>query len=132
MINLLKEIILKNILFIKYVAVGGVNTIFGYAIYWILLQLNFNFLIASLVATIIGTIFNFFTFGRLVFKSKSKYLFYKFILAYGFRYLLSVAGIAFLHSYGLSYEIGGAIVIIFNALIGFFLNKNLVFKRIKK
>ena len=42
MISLLKKFILRKILIIKYLIVGGINTCFGYAIYWVLLQLNFN------------------------------------------------------------------------------------------
>jgi putative flippase GtrA len=130
LISLLKKIILKNILIIKYIIVGGVNTSFGYAIYWAFLQLNFNFAIAAFFSTVLGTIFNFFTFGKLVFKSKiDTNIFYKFVFSYGFRYLLSIAGIAFFHSYGMSYEIAGAITIFLNAIIGFFLHKNIVFKK---
>ena len=130
MISLLKNIILKNILIIKYIIIGGVNTCFGYGVYWSLLQLDFNFAFAALISTVLGIIFNFFTFGQLVFEAKiDSNIFYKFVLIYGFRYLLSVGGISFLHFYGMSYEIAGAVMILLNAIIGFFLHKYLVFKK---
>ena len=71
MISLLKNIILKNILIIKYIIIGGVNTCFGYGVYWSLLQLDFNFAFAALLSSVLGVIFNFFTFGQLVFESKN-------------------------------------------------------------
>jgi len=130
LISLLKKFISKNILIIKYLIIGGVNTCFGYGVYWSLLQLDFNFAFAALISTVLGIIFNFFTFGQLVFEAKiDSNIFYKFVLIYGFRYLLSVGGISFLHFYGMSYEIAGAVITLFNALIGFFLNKNIVFNK---
>ena len=130
MISLLKNIILKNILIIKYIIIGGVNTCFGYGVYWSLLQLDFNFAFAALLSSVLGVIFNFFTFGQLVFEAKiDSNIFYKFVLIYGFRYLLSIGGIAFFHFYGMSYEIAGAVMILLNAIIGFFLHKYLVFKK---
>lgn len=121
--------ILKKIIPIKFILVGGVNTIFGYGIYWGLLQLGFYFTIAAFFSTLLGIIFNFFTIGRLVFQSKNNALFYKFVFVYGFLYLISIAGISFIHNFDISYEIAGAIMIIPSALISFLLNKNLVFKK---
>ena len=125
MINL----ILKKIIPIKFILVGGLNTIFGYVIYWGLLQLGFYFTIAAFFSTLLGIIFNFFTTGRLVFNSKNNALFFRFVFVYIFLYLISIAGISFIHNFGISYEIAGAIMIIPCAIISFGLNKNLVFKK---
>jgi putative flippase GtrA len=125
---MLFDLILKRILFIKFIVVGGINTVFGYGIYWGLLQLDFHFAIATFFSTVLGTIFNFFTTGRLVFKSKNKGSFYKFIFVYGFLYLISTGGIAFIHNFDISYEIAGLIIIIPRAVIAFLLNKNWVFR----
>ena len=123
---MLFNLILKRILFIKFIVVGGINTVFGYGVYWGLLQLDFHFAIATFFSTVLGTIFNFFTTGRLVFKSKGS--FYKFVFVYGFLYLISTGGIAFIHNFDISYEIAGLIIIIPRAVIAFLLNKNWVFK----
>ena len=130
MISLLKNFIVKKILIIRYIIVGGVNTSIGYGLYWSFLQLDFNFAVAAFFSTVLGIIFNFFTIGNFVFKSKiDTNIFYKFVLSYGFRYLLSIGGIAFFHFFGMSYEIAGAVTILLNAIIGFFLHKNIVFKK---
>ena len=125
---MLFNLILKRILLIKFIVVGGINTVFGYGIYWGLLQLDVHFAIATFFSTVLGTIFNFFTNGRLVFKSKNNSFFYKFVFVYGFLYLISTGAIAFIHNFDISYEIAGLIIIIPRAAIAFLLNKNWVFK----
>mgnify|MGYP006117820297 FL=1 len=123
---MLFNLILKRILFIKFIVVGGINTVFGYGVYWGLLQLDFHFAIATFFSTVLGTIFNFFTTGRLVFKSKGS--FYKFVFVCGFLYLISTGAIAFIHNFDISYEVAGLIIIIPRAVIAFLLNKNWVFR----
>jgi len=125
---MLFNLILKRILIIKFIVVGGINTVFGYGIYWGLLQLDVHFAIATFFSTVLGTIFNFFTNGRLVFKSKNKGSFYKFVFCVWFLYLISTGAIAFIHNFDISYEIAGLIIIIPRAVIAFLLNKNWVFK----
>ena len=123
------NLILKKIQFIKFIIVGVLNTIVGYGIYWAMLQLDFNFTIAALVSTLIGIIFNFFTMGRLVFNSENNALFYKFVFVVIFLYLISIAGISFIHNFDISYEIAGAIILIPRAILSYILNKNVVFKK---
>jgi len=123
------NLILKRIQFTKFIIVGVLNTIVGYGIYWVILQLGINFTIAAFVSTFIGTIFNFFTTGRLVFNSKNNTLFYKFVFVTIFLYLISIAGISFIHNFDISYEIAGAIIIIPRAILSYILNKNVVFKK---
>ena len=123
------NLILKRIQFTKFIIVGVLNTIVGYGIYWAMLQLDFNFTIAALVSTLIGIIFNFFTMGRLVFNSENNVLFYKFVFVVIFLYLISIAGISFMHNFDISYEIAGAIIIIPRAILSYILNKNVVFKK---
>jgi putative flippase GtrA len=125
---MLFNLILKRILFIKFIVVGGINTVFGYGVYWGLLQLDVHFAIAAFISTILGTIFNFFTIGRLVFKSKNNSFFYKFVFCVSFLYLISTGGIAFIHNFDISYEVAGLIIIIPRAAISFLLNKYWVFK----
>ena len=123
------NLILKKIQFIKFIIVGVLNTIVGYGIYWAMLQLDFNFTIAALVSTLIGIIFNFFTMGRLVLNSENNVLFYKFVFVVIFLYLISIAGISFMHNFDISYEIAGAIILIPRAILSYILNKNVVFKK---
>jgi|TARA_B110000003_G_C16605482_1_gene517331 putative flippase GtrA len=122
-----KKALNENQTFIKFIFIGIINTIFGYGIYLLFLLIGFNFVIAALLSTILGIIFNFFTTGRFVFKSTNNYLILKFVMVYIFIYLFTISGLSILYLYGISYEIGGALMLAPNALLSFFLNKRLVF-----
>lgn len=122
-----KKALNENQTFIKFIFIGIINTIFGYGIYLLFLLIGFNFVIAALLSTILGIIFNFFTTGRFVFKSTNNYLILKFVIVYIFIYLFTISGLSILYLYGISYEIGGALMLAPNALLSFFLNKRLVF-----
>ena len=71
----------------KFLCVGVLNTVFGYTLYVILIFFNVPCLTALFVATVGGAIFNYFSFGRIVFHSSGGlFVFGKFILAYGIVY----------------------------------------------
>lgn len=78
----------------KFFGVGVLNTVVGYAIYAILILLNVPYLAALLVATVAGVTFNYFSIGRLVFKSRGgPIVFAKFIAAYGVVYVVNAVGL---------------------------------------
>ena len=79
----------KNIIFFKYLVVGGVNTLFGYSVFAICLFFGFHYSLAVLVATILGVLFNFQSYGRLVFQNHSWVLLVRFILVYTIIYLVN-------------------------------------------
>jgi len=127
LILLLKD----NILFIRFIAVGLINTIFGYGLYLTCLYIGFNYMLAALISTILGVIFNFFTTGRLVFSSNDNSLIFKFIFVYLIIYFFTILGITVLNLFTISYEIAGAFMILPNAILAFFLNKRMVFNHEK-
>lgn len=113
----------------KYLLVGGINTIFGYGIFSTLLFLDFHYSIAVLVATILGVVFNFQTYGKIVFKNHSQHLIVKFILVYLVIYvvhllLLKLADLLMGNLY-----LSGIVVILPIAYLGYILNKRYVWKR---
>ena len=57
----------------KFISVGLINTLVGYAIYAILIAANISYFLALFVATIAGVTFNYFSIGRLVFKSSEAF-----------------------------------------------------------
>jgi putative flippase GtrA len=83
--------------FIRFLFVGVINTAVGYAIYALLLFFTAPYLLALFLATIAGVTFNYFSIGRLVFKSRGGIvIFYKFVSAYGTVYLLNAGMLAVL------------------------------------
>ena len=72
---------------IKFLVAGVLNTVFGYSVYAGLLYIEAPYLIALFIATVAGVIFNYFSFGRMVFHGKNSWLaFGKFIIAYSIIY----------------------------------------------
>ena len=88
MINFRK---LLETIFVKFILVGLLNTIFGYTFFAILIFLKINILISLFISTIAGLVFNYLTFGQLVFKlNNSKFMPVKFIFAYCISYMINV------------------------------------------
>ena len=78
----------------KFIGVGLMNTIVGYAIYALLVFAKIPYFAALLMATVAGVTFNYFSIGKLVFKSGGGLvIYYKFIAAYVIIYLINVIGL---------------------------------------
>jgi putative flippase GtrA len=91
MINYKNFFELKDKIFLKFILAGLLNTIFGYTFFAILIFLKINTFFSLFVSTIAGIIFNYLTFGQLVFNlNKSKLLFTKFIFVYFVSYMINV------------------------------------------
>ena len=125
---LINNIHLINNKFIRFLVVGGINTIFGYFIFALLLYVGLHYSIAAMGATVLGVLFNFKTTGRLVFNSHDNRLILKFISVYVVLYVINVFVLKIFKSYEMNLYLAGALMLLPMALLGFFLNKTLVFK----
>jgi putative flippase GtrA len=118
----------KSVVF-RFLVMGVINTLFGYAVFSLLIYLGLGYVIACLISTIAGILFNFQTLGKIVFKRSDNRLLFRFIGVYFFLYFFSITfikiGTYFLQNL---YIIGG-IGTIFMAIMAYFLNKHLVFYR---
>jgi putative flippase GtrA len=125
--NLFKHLLQHKL--IRFFLVGGLNTVFGYCIFALLLWVGFAYPWALLTGTVLAILFNFKTYGHLVFHTKSNRLLFRFIIVYGILYLFNYAGLRICLSAGLNAYIGGAILAIPTGLLGFLLNKRFVFPK---
>ncbi|MFC4276054.1 GtrA family protein [Achromobacter aloeverae] len=74
----------------RFFGVGVLNTLFGYLVYAGLLLLHASPLIALLLGTLCGVIFNYFSIGRLVFRQRGGWAnFVRFIVAYAIVYAVN-------------------------------------------
>lgn len=81
----------------KFLVVGLMNTVVGYAIYAILVLCGISYSAALLIATIAGVTFNYLSTGRLVFKSRGgMVVFGKFLTTYGLVYFVNAVGLELL------------------------------------
>ncbi len=81
---------LKDKIFLKFIIVGLLNTIFGYTFFATLIFLEINTFLSLFISTIAGIVFNYLTLGQLVFKlNKSKLIYTKFIFVYFISYMIN-------------------------------------------
>lgn len=113
--------------FFKFLLVGGLNTVFGYALFSLFIFLHLHYSLASLFSTILGVAFNFKTTGSLVFKSKENKLIIRFIGVYVIVYLLNVSLLKCSQWLHLNLYLSGAILILPLAVVSFLLNRRYVF-----
>lgn len=126
MISIIKKILERR--FIRFLLVGGINTLFGYGVFVFFIYIGIHYSLAALLGTILGVLFNFQTIGRLVFANHSNGLILKFVSVYGATYFVNVTGLYFLNMTGMNNYLAGAILLLPMALITFYLNKTYVFR----
>ncbi|MDR0367803.1 MAG: GtrA family protein [Bacteroidales bacterium] len=115
--------------FIRFVLVGGLNSVFGYGMYALFLAIGLHYTVATLLATIAGVLFNFKTYGILVFKNKSNYLIFRFVLVYIFIYLCNNLFIYCFKAGGIDLYISGAIWLIPGSILSYLLNNIFVYRK---
>jgi putative flippase GtrA len=113
--------------FAVFLAVGLLNTAFGYGCFILLLYLHVHYSLAALVSTVLGVLFNFRTTGRIVFRNHDNRLLLRFIGVYALVYVLSVLGLRLLLAVGVEPYVGGAILLLPAAVLSYFLQKRFVF-----
>lgn len=115
---------------ICYLFVGVLNTLFGYTVFAFFVFAGLHYALATLIATVIGVIFNFITMGRLVFRNNDNRLVGRFILAYGVLYLLNVGMLSLIANLQLiNIYYSAAVLLIPMATLSFVFNKFFVFRK---
>ena len=116
---------------LKFLGAGILNTLFGYSVYAALLFIEIPYLIALFVATVAGVIFNYISFGRMVFDNHGNwFVFGKFVIAYTLIYGAN-AGLLYLFmvNFLLSPYLGQLICIPISVLLSWLLMNYWVYKK---
>lgn len=118
------------LVFIRFVLVGILNTLFGMSVYFILLYVGLENTMSLVLSTVIGVLFNFKTIGKLVFKNEDNRLLIKFVLCYAFTF---VVNLCLIHALPVLTHLNdyyvGAIVFPFTSLLSFLIQKKYVYKK---
>lgn len=120
---------------IRFLIVGGLNTLVGYGIFAILVYFQINYLLANTISTIIGVAHSYLWNRFFTFKSKEKAgkEFVKFISVYVVSYLLgSITLILFKNVLHISPYLAGLLNLGFTTLISWFGHKNFSFRKGEK
>jgi putative flippase GtrA len=113
----------------KFVAVGIINTVFGYSVYALFIFLGMHYSLAALFGTIIGVLFNFKTIGILVFKVNDDRLLIRFIGVYIVTYLMNVSVLKIFHNYRFNMYTAGLLLIVPMAGFSYVLHSKFVFRK---
>ncbi len=125
----IKNLAQKNILFIKFLLVGGLNTLFGYGLFAFFVWLGLHYTAAVFLSTVLGVLFNFKTTGLLVFKNGDNGLLFKFLGVYIITYLTNITLIKFCSLLGAGVYLAGALAVLPVAALSFIMLKRFVFNK---
>lgn len=123
--------------FIRFVLVAMLNTAFGLFINYLFLfifehifKLNHAYVFSNFFATIVSILFNFKTYGILVFKNKDNKLLFRFLAVTTFTYLVNIGGIALLEHLGSQNNyLNLTVMAVPVGLLNYVLNSKFVYKK---
>lgn len=127
----MKKFILRTIkkkTFLRFLLVGLLNTFFGYTIFAVFIFLGFHYIIATLISTVLGILFNFKTIGTLVFRNSKGHLIVRFIVVYAFIYCLNIAFLKILSLLSFNMYIAGLVLLLPMAVTAYVLNDHFVYR----
>ena len=113
---------------IRFLAVGLVNTAFGYAVFLVALRLGAVAAVALMISTLAGIAFNFQTSRHIVFRSRRAGLTLRFSLVYVAVFAINCTALAGLRRMGLPNGMGQAVMVLPMAMLAFAMQRGFVFK----
>lgn len=131
-LHLTRSALRGEIRFARFLAVGVLNTAFGYGVFSLGIWLGLHYSVAIAVATVLGTLFNFKSTGKLVFGSSDNGRLFRFVGVYAIVYVVNVAAVGALVHLGLSAYVSGLLVILPLAVLSYWLNSRFVFPHAKE
>lgn len=87
---------IMSIRFVRFLLVGGLNTLFGFAVYSLLALSDLSTWLILIVSMVTGIAFNFFTTGGLVFRDMSLARVPRFLICYGIIFVINLVLIQWL------------------------------------
>jgi putative flippase GtrA len=113
----------------RFFVIGAVNTLFSYLIYAGAILIGMHYTLATLISTVLGIIFNFFTTGKVVFRSLEGRRFFLFMLVYAVTYVVNILLLRLLvDGIHINKLIAGALVTLPVALLSYYLNARWTFR----
>ena len=111
----------------RFLAAGGVNTLFGFAAYSLSIAAGITVWLALLVGMLLGTVFNFFTIGGYAFRELSPARFPRFVLCYLLVYFVNLGLIELILTLLNNKILAQAILVFPMAMLSYFLMARFVF-----
>lgn len=116
-----------NLQFVRFLAVGGLNTAFSYSLYAGMVWLGLGYVAANLMATVMGILFSFRTQGRLVFGNRDERRIFRFAACWAGIWVVNILLIAGFVKLGFNNYAAGALALVPVTLASYFIQKRIVF-----
>jgi putative flippase GtrA len=113
--------------FIKFLIVGGLNTLVGYAIFSAFILGGTESAMAVIATTIIGALFNFASTGWIVFRSSETTLLPRFMIVYAGQGVVNIAMLRALETIGLAPLVAQALLLPLITILSFAAMRQFVF-----
>lgn len=110
----------------RFLKVGVLNTLFGYALYAMLVAIGLQMFVAQIVGTVIAVAFNYVTYSRHVFHAAPTSR-VRFLMSYALNYLVSLAALALAVIVVPSPYLAGLLAMLVTAAINFVVLRRFVF-----
>lgn len=114
---------------LKFLLVGACNTAFSYGIYAIGIAMGLAYFMAYLVAVVCGIAVGFQAQKRLVFQTRTRHAFYRFVAVWVVLYLFNTGVIGLLIRIGCSPYTAGAFALVPTTALSYLLQRYVVFRR---
>jgi putative flippase GtrA len=113
---------------VRFIAIGVVNTIFGYTLFTCFYLVSGDHRLSIIGATLVGVIFNFFTTGRIVFKNSENWLVFRFVAGYSISLGANLILLEVLVRLGVGALVAQLVCLPPVVLLTYFVNARLVFR----
>lgn len=113
--------------FVRFLLVGGINTLFGYGVFALCIFIGIHYAAAALIATVCGVLFNFKTTGTIVFKNGDNALIFRFLGVYAALYTVNTGFLKIFKHFDVDMYLAGAVMLLPMAILAFLLNRKFVF-----
>ena len=113
--------------FLRFLVVGGLNTLVGYALFCFALLIMPTSFVALCVSTALGIAFNFISTGSIVFGSRDPRRILRFCSVYGVVFAYNALGLAFFEAGSVPPALAGLLLMPGAVAISYVLNRTFVF-----
>ncbi|MCW2274709.1 putative flippase GtrA [Rhodoblastus acidophilus] len=118
---------LAQVRVLRFLVVGGLNTAFGYGLYYALLRLSGSAMFALTLGTVLNVLFNFMTTGALVFRRMEGHRLVRYLGVYVLVYLYNAAGLILLLAVKVDPALAGLLLLPGAVVLSYLLNRSFVF-----
>jgi putative flippase GtrA len=119
---------LWSVHFFRYLVIGGINTLFQYGIFAILILVGTHYVLATLVAYTLSILFSFKAQGAITFKNNNNRLFFRFAGSSILIFLVNIGLLKVLRNFSINSLLAQAILTLPLAFASFMLMRKFTFR----